>query len=266
MVSVLSIMEGFQNPATFHFSSTTGEMTYPPPPPLALSEVGYIDQGLTCFLRFPFSSINSFASQTKADHSACRRGTSIVYSKSSLYRSAQLNSLTNQILQQRMMPILLQGSVENHPTELLRLSFALSLDLINCFIFGLRTGPNFTQDRALTDEFLEHYENRYCKEGFWMQELPGLTKWLGHFGVNMLPAKHYESKKWLEDWMMGHVEMAEDSCRRMDCGEEPEDPADIPVVYAQQRKAVRSQEKGPPGASAKLAIASELFDQMCKFA
>jgi hypothetical protein len=179
--------------------------------------------------------------------------------------------MTEKILLDRLFPRLSRDAQTSRPTELLCLSYALSLDLLNCFIFGLSSGPNFTQDDLLTQAFLEHYENRYCEEGFWPQELPFLTSTLGMLGIDMLPRRHYDSTVWIENWMMIHCNRAHRVCELADEGELPDDPADIPIVYQQIKKSMEAL-KGGEGHNRpyiekqmRLSIASELFDHMCKY-
>ena len=154
---------------------------------------------------------------------------------------------------------------------MLHLSYAVSLDLINCFIFGLSSGPNFTQDDLLTQEFLGHYENRYCREGFWPQELPSLTNVLGMLGIDMLPRRHHDSTLWIENWMMIHCNRAHRVCDLVDTGELPDDPADVPIVYQQIKKSIQALDGGEVDdrlrteKQLRLSIASELFDHMCKY-
>jgi unspecific monooxygenase len=215
-----------------------------------------------------YGQLNSFASRSRVDHSACRRRVSAVYSKSYLFGSQPLRVVTEKILLDRLYPRLARDAQASEPTDLLRLSYALSLDLLNCFIFGLSSGPNFTQDDLLTQAFLEHYENRYCHEGFWSQELPFLTSTLGMLGIDMLPRQHYDSTAWIENWMMIHCNRAQRVCELLDKGELPDDPADIPIVYQQIRKSMEALKAGEGHDRAyaekqtRSSIASELFDHM----
>ena len=110
--------------------------------------------------------------------------------------------------------------------------------------------------------WLEQYEQLYCKESFWPQELPTTTKWLNALGINMLPKGHYQSKHCLERWIMGLCDKAEEARSLADLGA-LKDPADIPTVYHHVRKSVEVDLKGADTQTKKLEIASELFDHMC---
>lgn len=254
------------SPTTIPSISTTGKA-----PTLARISLCWTEWCNLHAGEIPISQLNSFASRSRVDHSACRRRVSAVYSKSYLFGSQPLRVVTEKILLDRLYPRLARDAQASEPTELLRLSYALSLDLLNCFIFGLSSGPNFTQDDLLTQAFLEHYENRYCHEGFWSQELSFLTSTLGMLGIDMLPRQHYDSTAWIENWMMIHCNRAQRVCELLDKGELPDDPADIPIVYQQIRKSMEALKagEGDDGAysdkQTRLSIASELFDHMCKY-
>ena len=205
---------------------------------------------------------NSFCSRTRKEHSTHRRRVSVVYSKSALFGSAQLFSLTQRIIVGRLVPKLDERASTQEPIEILKLTYALCLDYVNAFIFGYSSGSNFLRNESNTKLWLEHYEQRYCKESFWPQELPTITKWLTALGVDMLPKQHMPSKHYLERWMMGLCDKANEARSLADKGL-LKDPADIPAVYQQVQKATDADMNGADPQTKKLEIASELFDHMC---
>ena len=205
---------------------------------------------------------NSFCSLTRKDHSVHRQRISAVYTKSTLFGSPQLASLTEKVLLDRLVPRLREQASRPHPTELLEMTYSLCLDYINAFIFGYSSGSNFLQDESSARLWLEHYEKRYCNESFWPQELPNVTQMLKLVGINMLPKEHPTSIHYLELWMMGLCDKAE--AERLRAGQGMvKDPADIPVVYQQAKQAVEVDLKGADVQTKKREIASELFDHMC---
>lgn len=148
------------------------------------------------------------------------------------------------------------------PTELLHLTYSLCLDYVNAFIFGYSSGSNFLQDEERTRIWLEHYEQRYCKESFWPQELPRITRFLKAIGIDILPKEHLGSKLYLERWMIGLCDKA-NKARILADQSLIKDPADIPVVYQQVYKAVEVDLKEADSQTKRLEVASELFDHMC---
>lgn len=206
---------------------------------------------------------NSFCSLARKDHSTHRRRVTAVYTKSALFGSAQLASLTERVLVGRLVPRLYEEASRPQPTEVLELTYSLCLDYVNAFIFGCSSGSNFLQNEGGMRFWLEQYEQRYCKESFWPQELPTITKSLNALGIDMLPKEHHSSKHYLERWMMGLCDKADVARSLADQGA-LKDPADIPIVYQHVRKSVEADLKEADTQTQKLEIASELFDHMCK--
>ena len=189
---------------------------------------------------------------------------SAVYTKSALFGSAQLASITEKVLFDRLLPRLLKHASEPQPTEILELTYALCLDYVNLFIFGYSSGPNFLEQEDNVRAFLEHYEQRYCKESFWPQELPWTTACLKSIGISLLPKTNSQSTEYLEQWMMQLCNKADVACALADRAE-LKDAGDIPVVYRQVKRAVdMSPQESDPHAK-QLEVASELFDHMCMY-
>ncbi|KAK1451217.1 hypothetical protein CCUS01_11003 [Colletotrichum cuscutae] len=227
---------------------------------------GFEKPGYFDFFQY-YGQRNSFASRSRADHAACRRRVSSSYSKTTLFASETLSKVTHSIMYQRLIPVLQHHSARGQPVELLRLCYASGLDMLNCYILGLSSGPDFTRNPELTEMWLEHYENRYSPQGFWLQELPKLYHGLRKIGLDLMPRKHYESTEWIENWMLQHCDKSEAMYRRMQNGEQP--PAeDIPVVYNQLRKAMSNLKDGKfldmqaSEELSRISIASEIFDHM----
>lgn len=227
---------------------------------------GFEKPGYFDFFQY-YGQRNSFASRSRADHAACRRRVSSSYSKTTLFASETLSKVTHNIMYQRLIPVLQHHSAHGQPVELLRLCYASGLDMLNCYILGLSSGPDFTRNPELTEMWLEHYENRYSPQGFWLQELPKLYHGLRKIGLDVMPRKHYESTEWIENWMLEHCDKSEAVYRRMQNGEQP--PAeDIPVVYNQLRKAMSNLKDGKfldmqaSEELSRISIASEIFDHM----
>ncbi|KAI9856063.1 MAG: hypothetical protein M1813_009283 [Trichoglossum hirsutum] len=206
---------------------------------------------------------NTFCSLSGGVHASHRRRASNVYAKSSLFNSQELESMTRRILLGRLLPVLQANASARQPTEMLELSYCLCLDLISCFLFGLSSGSNFLENGHSLRPWLEHYENRYCKEAFWPQELPRLTLLLKTVGIDMLPKQNAESTQYLEDWMLRMCDSA-DATLRLAEKEGLQDAGDIPVVYQQLKKATTIEPKREQvdAETKRLEIASELFDHL----
>lgn len=225
-------------------------------------------KSLLCLLGFAadnagYRTENAFCSLTRESHSTHRRRIAAVYAKSALSKSAQLAAATEIILLDGLAPRMNNDALTSQQTELLELSYSMCLDLVNAYLFGRSSGSKFLTGGEDIKLFLEHYENRYCAESFWPQELPRLTRTLEKVGVRLLPKHASASRKWMESWMMVMCKAADDVMRRAE--KSPlENPADFPTVYANIRGAIDQDSSHLDTHSNQSEVASELFDHMCK--
>jgi unspecific monooxygenase len=209
-----------------------------------------------------YDTKNAFCSLSRHDHTLRRKRITAAYTRTSLFRSQQLSSLTEIILFARLLPILQQQALAVKPTDILSLSYALSLDLITCFQFGLSSGSDFLQTPDSLPPWLEHYEHRYCKEAFWPQELPILTRCFNFMGKTMLPRSYFHSKRFLEDWLLEMCDRAE-VVHATSAKEGMTHACDTPVVYQLVKSAVDADSPDTSFDARRKEIASELFDEMC---
>lgn len=206
---------------------------------------------------------NAFCSQTRESHSTHRRRITPVYAKSAIFKSPQLAAITKTILLGSLIPTVDNDASLSQQTELLELSYSMSLDLVNAYLFGRSNGSKFLTKEEDIKSFLEHYENRYCAESFWPQELPRLTKALEKIGVCLLPKRASSSKRWMESWMMAMCKAADATMRTAEKST-LESSADFPTVYASLKGATDRDSQNMDAHSQQCEIASELFDHMCK--
>ncbi|RDA86144.1 hypothetical protein CP532_3015 [Ophiocordyceps camponoti-leonardi (nom. inval.)] len=206
---------------------------------------------------------NAFCSLSRADHSLRRRRIAPAYTKSALFASETLSTLTSTILYERLLPIIRRDAASEKPTDILSLSYALSLDLLTCFQLGLASGSNFLQSPPTSlQTWMEHYEKRYCKlAAFWAQELPRLTLFLRSLGIDVVPESQRRSTKYLEDWLLGLCDRAETVRLAKEKGFEVH-PGDVPVVYQMLKERVDLEMPNADLDEKRLEIASELFDEM----
>ena len=181
-----------------------------------------------------------------------------MYTKSALSKSPQLAAVTKTILFDGLVPRISHDASVSQPTEILELSYSMCIDLVNAYLFGQSCGSKFLTQGEEIKPFLEHYENRYCAESFWPQELPRLTASLAKMGLHLLPERASASKEWLESWMMTRCKAADAAMQKADPST-TENIADYPTVYA-HLKGTRNRDANLN----KFEIASELFDHMGK--
>lgn len=209
-----------------------------------------------------YAKTNAFCSLTRHDHSMRRKRITPAYTKSAVFKSKPLSSLTQTIIFERLLPLLQQQAVSKEPTDILPLGYALSLDLLTCFQFGLSSGSNFLQTPSSITSWLRNYEQRYCKQAFWPQELPTLTRCLKWFGMDMLPQSQHHATHFLENWLLELCDSAElvrlasekEAIRRV---------SDTPVVYELVKRGVDNDMPNANPETKRNEVASELFDHMC---
>lgn len=185
------------------------------------------------------------------------------YTKSTLFKSAQLEAVTANVLYKRFMPILVQQASSPDQLELLEFSYSLSLDLVNGFIFGIAGGSNFLNGIDGIGPWLVKYEQRYCHEGLWVQELPNVAYVLRRLGIEILPRSHFEGATYIENWVLRMCDRAEKTVlvRELEDGSVRE--GDIPAVYEQVRNATCKDSPQMSPSERRLEIATELFDHLC---
>ena len=205
---------------------------------------------------------HSFSSRSKKDHAFHRRRISIVYTKSALFGSKPLASLTRKLLLGSLIPQIQDYASEAKPNDILKLTYALCLDFVTAFIFGYTNGSKFLRNKKSLQLWLEQFERRNSKAAFWSQELPTTTRILKTVGIDLLPQEYYASKHYLEQWMLHLCERADMECLLAGNGS-TEDSADVPIVYQQLKKAVETDMAGEDAQTKKLEIASELLDHIC---
>ena len=208
------------------------------------------------------SKVNSFCSRLKRDHSSKRRRHSIVYTKSALFCSAQMPSLTERIRLRRLIPLLRDRTSSGQLADLLQIIYASYLDYVSAPIFHHLGGSNCLQDEPGLHLWLEHYELRHCKKSFWPQDLPRLYRCLKVIGIDMLPENLYLPKQYLEHRMMGLCDNA-DANSRFGNSADVRTSVDAAVVYQQLKKAREIYSIGADPQTKRLEIASELLDHIC---
>jgi hypothetical protein len=120
-----------------------------------------------------------------------------VYSKSFLHSSVALASQANEIVNSRLLPLL--DSSNGHGINVHSLFASTVMDLISAYCFGLCNGSNFIQQKGYREHWLALYKVRKTN-GFFKQELPGLSWALQLVGINLTPHWATAANKELEAW------------------------------------------------------------------
>ncbi|KAF1833757.1 cytochrome P450 [Decorospora gaudefroyi] len=202
---------------------------------------------------------NMFSTGGNKAHSVRKRMLSYVYSKSHVTTSEALLAQTCTILYERFLPYLASTFSGADPgvLNIYALLSATTMDIVTCYIFGLRAGSNLIDDREQLAWFLDLYNSRRSFN-FWPQEFPRLTafveKWLGY---RLTPKWVDEANGEIEKWTM---KMCDNAGAVLVQGVARSE--DRPVVYQQlQNSMSRASDKGGD-TPLKAQLASEVLDHL----
>ncbi|KAL8787197.1 MAG: hypothetical protein Q9195_007888 [Heterodermia aff. obscurata] len=204
-----------------------------------------------------YGVLNMFSIKANKPHAARKRMIANVYSKSFIQSSEEVHEMTRLILFDRMLPVI---NTHGFSLEVFEFNYAVTLDFIGSYLFGLSDDTNFIQDIEMRKRFLNWYYKRN-EHDFWNQELPSVTRLLRNLGIHLVPKWVHAANDKFEAWMLQSCRDAEDSLKN------PSSPAKArrthPVVYSQLADALkRSVPKTEPSTDPELHIASELLDHV----
>ncbi|KAI1620429.1 cytochrome P450 [Exophiala viscosa] len=180
-----------------------------------------------------------FAMVHGKEHSERKRMLSHVYSKTQVLSSATTRATTEAILYERLLPIFQNSSDTDSPVEVLELNYAYAMDAFMAFQFGLSLASNFIQDVQKRKWYLNDFFSRrpYL---FYITETPKLLSRLAKVGVHIVPQWVDAATDALESWNLDICDRAEQLL-----AQGREIPAiDYPVIYAQERAAMRKSYPG----------------------
>ena len=179
-----------------------------------------------------------------------------IYSKSFIQSSPDMRALTEEILFNRLLPLIDSFAAENSCLDALELNLASSMDFMNAYIFGLANGSDFLRDVKTRQHFLGLYQSRKAYV-FWPAELPGLLSFLGRFRHILTPRWIDTANDALENWCFQMCDAAK-SCSESDWVSKTT-PSTTPVVYNQLSQSLLSSSNSP--LEHQTAIVSEVLDQ-----
>lgn len=175
-----------------------------------------------------------------------------------------------QIVQKRLLPVvrtcLDSGTSMSGQIDLYQLFNFATMDIVNAYMFGLKSGSNFIQNPGEGENWLSLYASRK-KYVFWPQEFPAITNILAKVGIRLSPAWVGEANHELEDWC---IQMCKRADKCMD-GNAQIRPEDVPHVYQQLKNALdiesRKRRDIPAGLieaarTPRLSVASDMLDQL----
>ncbi|KFY35063.1 hypothetical protein V494_06232 [Pseudogymnoascus sp. VKM F-4513 (FW-928)] len=211
----------------------------------------------------------TFSTLLGRPHSASKRMVSHTYSKLTLQTSPAIATQAQSIIFKRLLPTLkasAHSSQKPQGLDVLALWYALSMDTITAYQFGLSNSSNFVCDTAYRTHWLEIYQSRkpYI---YYPQEMPRVTSFLSNFGIRLVPRWVDDANDEIEDWALGMCNAATTSSNNY--SSYSDNPADEPVVVRAMLKGIQKEtNKGQSilsqriSHSTELMIATEMLDNL----
>lgn len=192
-----------------------------------------------------------------------------VYSKSYVQSSLEMNKLSESLLFDRYLPILDAAAYNGTDVDVHELNFAVAMDFITAYLFGLDSGSNFLDDVHYRKHWLELYDSRRSNE-FWPQELPQVTSFLSKIGMPMVPTRVRAATTEIEDWCLKLCEKAAatekhdttDPSVSRDATESPLFTVHTQLSNSFDTQAAKSSPPNRQSPPAGLPLASEMMDHL----
>lgn len=199
-------------------------------------------------------------------HSLQKRKISNIYSKSYLQSSRDMSILSEAIVLERLLPILGNLSAQSTPINVHEFNFAIGMDFVTAYLFGVQNGSNFLQDVKARQAWLAIFQSRR-PYAFWASELPELLTFawlLDKIRAQVTPSWLEFMDKKLESSCVEMCNAAESSLKST-LSATPGAPTRTtkPVVYNQLSQSYSATLPQNPATNPQgLAIASELLDHL----
>ncbi len=173
--------------------------------------------------------------------------------------SPEMHKLSESLLFDRYPPILDAAAHNETHIDVHEPNFAVAMDFLTAYIFGLNNGSNFLGDAHYRKHWLALYNSRRAHE-FWPQELPELTSSLSKLGIHVVPKHVKAANPEIEAWCLKLCSKAATTRTHNATSPTSPQPATKPPispVYAQLSQSFASQ---PSPQQPHLPPASELMD------
>lgn len=173
-------------------------------------------------------------------HAQRKRMLSNVYAKSNVISSPTTRETTKSILFERYLPLFQKSAETKEPIELLSLSYAYAMDSFMAYQFGLLLASNFIQNIAEREWYLKNFFARRPWM-FWTVEVPNFTRFIERFGIRLVPKFCDKAGVEIENWALDICDKAEEMLN----DDVPPAAINMPLIFAQQRTAMRKQDQDP---------------------
>lgn len=169
-----------------------------------------------------------------------------------------MQKLSQEILFNRLLPIIETSIHEEKPIDVLGLNYAVSMDVMTAYIFGLLNGSNFLQDLKTRKHFRNIYHGRK-PYNFWPAELPSILSLLGRFKTMLVPQWVDSANREIERWCLQMCNAAASSLSNPKLDKNT--PSTVAVVYKALSQSLVPLSESLPTPDHQVPIASEVLDQ-----
>ncbi|MCJ1243926.1 hypothetical protein MMC30_001123 [Trapelia coarctata] len=217
-------------------------------------------------------------------HSVRKRMISNVYSKFYLQNSQDMDAISHCLLNKRLLPLLEDFATSEADVDVLELNYAVAMDFINAYLFGLLMGTDFISSEHIDkcfgfdsgEPFSKRFRHIYhCRKTytFWPQELPRVTAFLHSFRIRVVPNFVDAANREIERWCKQMCKMTEEWATDPEIKKLNFSPRQVPVVYNQIASSLADAQYNSTTSNSRaafesfphptdLTIASELLDQL----
>lgn len=201
-----------------------------------------------------------FSTAENKPHAARKRIVTHMYSKSNVQSSPDVQKISRHMVFKRLLPCVREFADEGRDVEIEYFSYAVAMDFISAFTFGLGNGSDFIRNREEGREWFRIYQSRRPYE-FWQGELPSFTSWTDRLGLPVIPRWVDKANRFLERWMVQRCTASKEWTSTLEEGKtEDKTPS---LVYDQLLKGKKTKTAdGDTREPPVLDLASELFDHV----
>lgn len=179
-----------------------------------------------------------------------------VYTKSYLQGSEDFQTITRELLLNKIMPIFRNAATNEEPIELLELGATIGMDFTCAYLFGLDAGTDFLGDVKTRQYWLDSYEK--TKDYItWIAELIVPVIILKAVGINLVPASVFQTVDDMGAWNLKMCKAVEEAGAAGKMAGKTR-----AVIYEQMAQGLGKTEEQEKLAHPKnMIIASEMLDQ-----
>ncbi|RFU28663.1 hypothetical protein B7463_g7689, partial [Scytalidium lignicola] len=129
---------------------------------------------------------NMFSILKKKPHSERKKILANFYSKTMLFSSLPVASISQTIVVDRFLPIVHSSAISSRPINIEEIFLSFAIDFVSAYLFGTAAGTNFLNDEVERKRWLAlHHKSK--GGGFWKTGYPGIMKFLERIGINLVP-------------------------------------------------------------------------------